>query len=154
MSDTGYKIRDQNGLCFITFSVVDWIDVFTRFEYSEIVVESLNYCIEKKGLNVFAWCLMSNHLHLIVQAREGYKLSEILRDFKKYTSSEITKTMEGNRRESRRDWMLDIFRKHGQMNSNNSVYQFWRQDNHPIELNTNEMIDQRMTYVHQNPDLP
>ncbi|MEO7446531.1 MAG: transposase, partial [Ferruginibacter sp.] len=64
MQDEGYKIRDQSGVYFITFATVQWVDVFTRNCYVEIVLDSLRFCIKEKGLNVHAWCLMSNHLHL------------------------------------------------------------------------------------------
>jgi REP element-mobilizing transposase RayT len=63
MSDAGYQIRDQFKVHFITFSVVEWIDVFIRAQYADIVVESLRYCQLNKGLNVHACCLMSNHIH-------------------------------------------------------------------------------------------
>jgi putative transposase len=83
MSDNGYQIRNQNAIHFVTFSVVEWVDVFTRTAYADIVVDSLKFCQHKKSLNIHAWCLMSNHIHLIISARETYKLSDILRDFKK-----------------------------------------------------------------------
>ncbi|MEP2026645.1 MAG: transposase [Reichenbachiella sp.] len=88
MSSSGYKIRNQTGIHFITFAVVEWIDVFTRRQYAEIVIDSLNHCQKGKGLEIYAWCLMSNHLHLIISSAEG-RLSDTLRDFKKYTSSTI-----------------------------------------------------------------
>ena len=47
--------------------------------------------------------------------------------------------------------MLRLFEEHGRANSNNTKYQFWQQDNHPIELTTNEMMDQRLDYIHNNP---
>lgn len=91
MSADNYYIEDQNAVYFITFTVSDWIDIFTRKEYRFVIVDSLNYCIENKGLIVYAWCLMSNHLHLVCQAKEGFGLSGIIRDFKKFTSKAIIK---------------------------------------------------------------
>lgn len=135
---------------FITFAVVDWVDVFTRMEYRDIVVESLRYCQQKKGLNLHGWTLMSNHIHLIISARDGYSPSEILRDFKKFTSYHILRAIEQNSRESRRDWMLQLFKKAGQLNSRNATFQFWQQDNQPKELNSNEMLDQKLNYIHNN----
>ena len=85
MKNDGYKIRDQHGIYFLTFAVVEWVDVFTRKEYADIVIESLRYCIQHKGLKLYAWCIMSNHVHLIVSAEQG-NLSDVLRDFKKFTS--------------------------------------------------------------------
>ena len=81
MFSGGYKIRDENAIHYLTFAVVEWIDVFSRKSYSDIVVDSLNYCVDKKGLQVHAWIIMSNHMHLIASAREGFVLSGIMRDF-------------------------------------------------------------------------
>ncbi len=141
---TKYKIRDQQKLYFLTFAVVAWVDVFTRKEYKDILLESLKYCQQHKKLQLYAFCIMPNHVHLIAGVAEGGNLSHVLRDFKKFTSFAVVKAIVENLRESRRDWMLWIFRRHGARNSNNTTYQFWQQDSHPIELSSNEMIDQRL----------
>ena len=59
-----YKFYEPNGLYFISFAVVYWIDVFTRNEYKDIVLESWKYCQENKGLEIYAWCIMTNHIHM------------------------------------------------------------------------------------------
>nr|WP_309547130.1 transposase [Spirosoma foliorum] len=61
-----YKVRDQSKVYFITCTVVQWIDVFTRRHYKDIVLDSIRYCIAEKGLELYAYCLMTNHLHMIV----------------------------------------------------------------------------------------
>ena len=71
--------------------------------------------------------------------------------FKKYTAKKIIKEIESNPDESRRNWMLWIFKSHGDRNPNNKYFQFWIQDNHPISLETNEMLNQRLNYLHDNP---
>ena len=151
MSDGGYRIKDQNAIHFITFAVVQWVDVFSRTEYANMVVESLKFCQEKKGLKIHAWCIMSNHVHLIVSAPEPSRLSDILRDFKKFTSANIIKAIADNPKESRKNWMLWIFKKAGEKNSRNKDYQFWQQDNHPIQCDTIEILESRLTYLHENP---
>ena len=93
---------------------------------------------------------MSNHIHLIARAKENYKLSDILRDFKKHTSKQIIKSIK-EEPESRRDWLLVEMLKAGTKNNKNSKYQLWRNDNHPIELYSNEVINQKANYIHQNP---
>jgi putative transposase len=125
-----YQVLDQQGLNFITLTVVEWIDVFTRKEYKNLIVESLEHCKRKKGLVIFAYVIMSNHLHLIVQASGKSHLSDILRDFKRYTANRIIEDLEQNPLESRREWMLWHFRNHGRRNSNNKKYQFWQRGNH------------------------
>lgn len=150
MKYEGYKIRDQDGIYFITCATVQWIDVFTRYCYVEIILDSLRYCIASKGLRVHAWCIMSNHIYLIISAANG-NLSDIIRDFKKYTSGIITRQIENNQEESRRNWMLWIFRKAGENNSKNDLYQFWQQDNHPIQLETGSFTLSKLEYIHNNP---
>ena len=150
MSEGGYKIRNQEAVHFITFAVVEWVDVFTRKDYRDIVLDSVRHCQDKKGLLLHAWCLMSNHLHLIVSAKEN-NLSDILRDFKKFTSKPIIKAIQDNEHESRKAWMLELFKKAGEANSRNSEYQFWRQDNQPKELYSSAFVFQKLNYIHNNP---
>ncbi len=136
----GFKIYNPQQVHFITFAVVDWIDVFTRPLYKQILLDSLEYCRKNKGLNIHGGCIMTNHLHLMVSAREGYNLSDILRDFKKYTAKAIIKDLQTSKKESRRRWMLWMFKRAGEINPNNQVYQFWRQDNHPVEISSNRFF--------------
>ncbi|MCF6359028.1 MAG: transposase, partial [Draconibacterium sp.] len=98
-----YKFHNPDGVYFVSFAVQNWIDVFTRNEYKNILVENLEYCQKNKGLEIFAWCIMSNHVHLIIRAIAGYQLSDILRDYKKFTSKQIKKAISENYRESRKE---------------------------------------------------
>jgi putative transposase len=148
---TKYKIRDNQKLYFLSFAVVAWVDVFTRKDYKDIFLDSLKYCQQHKGLELYAFCIMSNHVHLLAGVKEDGHLSDVLRDVKKFTAYAIIQAIEQHQQESRRDWMLWIFRKHGERNSNNTKYQFWQQDNHPVELNSNQMLDEKLQYIHQNP---
>ena len=150
MIEGGYKIRNQAAIHFITFAVAEWVDVFTRKGYRDIVLESLKYCQSEKGLLLHCWCIMSNHLHLILSAK-NHDLSDILRDFKKFTSKQIIEAIQSNDHESRKDWMLKIFREEGMKNSRNKNYQFWRQDNQPQELYSPTFIFQKINYTHNNP---
>ena len=146
-----YAIRDQQAVYFVTFTVVNWIDLFIRNEYKEIFLQSLIFCQEKKGLNVHAYCIMTSHVHLIISAKEGYKLSDIIRDIKSYTSTVIKKCIKENNQESRKEWLIWFFERAGKKNKRNQGFQLWQQHNHPIELSTNEMKDQRLDYIHNNP---
>jgi putative transposase len=145
-----YKFRDQGKPYFISFATVYWIDVFIRPVYKEILVESINYCIKEKGLLVYAWVIMSSHVHMIIGTRKD-KMQDIIRDLKKYTSKTITKAIEDNSIESRREWMLWMFKRAGIKNGNNKNYQFWQQHNKPIELDNNKIIEQKLDYLHNNP---
>ena len=150
MSADNYFIKDQNAVYFLTFTVTDWIDTFTRKEYKIEIVNSLNYCIQHKGLIVFAWCLMSNHLHLVCKANDGFRISEIIRDFKKFTSKSIVKLV-SEIPESRKEWMLYRFEFAGKFDNRIKNYKFWQETNHAVLLDNTEMIDQRINYTHENP---
>jgi putative transposase len=146
-----YKIRDQDKLYFVTFTVIRWLDVFTRNIYKDIFLESLKYCQKYKGLEVCAYCIMTSHVHLIIGRNKEPALESIVRDIKKYTAVKIIEAIKNNLGESRRELFLWLFEKAGRNNPNNTRYQFWQQHNHPIELATNEMIDHRLNYIHNNP---
>jgi len=145
-----YAIRDQEKYHFVTFTVVHWVDVFTKPVYTNIFIDSVKYCQQHKGLMAGAWCIMSNHVHMIIATSGENKLQDIIRDLKSFTSRQIRKHIEKNQ-ESRRQWMLEIFKKAGTEKSNNIDWQFWQQHNHPIELDTNDIMDQKMEYIHNNP---
>ena len=146
-----YKFRNPDGVYFITFSVVSWIDVFTRDVYRNIMVDSFNWCIKNKGLVVHAWVIMTNHIHMIVSRNRNHALEVIMRDMKKFTSVKLINEIKDNSRESRKEWMLKIFREAGEAKSGNEKYQFWQQGNHPIELDSNEIMEQKLDYLHNNP---
>lgn len=150
MSDRGFKIRHQSEVHFITFATIGWVDVFTRPIYRDIVINSIRFCQDNKGLALHAWCLMTNHIHLIASSKTN-DLSGTLRDFKKYTGHELIKSITENKSESRKEWMLPVFKEAGQVNARNTNYQFWQQDNHPIELFSSKFILQKIIYIHDNP---
>lgn len=146
-----YKIRDQDKLYFVTFTVINWLDVFIRREYKDIVLDSIRYCQQHKGLEVCAYCIMSSHVHLIIGRHGEASLESVIRDIKKFTSNKIIEAIKNNSQESRKELLIWLFERAGKANSNNTHYQFWQQHSHPIELSTNEMIDQRLNYIHTNP---
>jgi len=84
-----YRFYKPDGIYFVTFTVVDWVDVFTRSSYKEIFVDSLNCAINNKGLIVYSWVVMSNHVHLIISSQENNELLAIVRDLKKFTAKKI-----------------------------------------------------------------
>ena len=146
-----YKFHNPEGLYFVSFAVVGWLDVFTRNEYKDLIVESLEFCQQNKGMEIHAWCIMTNHVHLIFRSLENQKPELLLGDFKRFTSRSIIKSIQENSRESRKEFLLDYFKKEAAKSSNTSNYQFWRHDNKPIELWSNEVIQQKIEYIHNNP---
>ena len=139
----------KGGIYFLTSTVTDWVDVFTRPRYKHIIVDSLSFCVQNKGLNLYAWCLMSNHLHMIAGADEDIHLSDILRDFKKHTSKKIVQAIQENP-ESRRDWMIDRFQFKAKF-MKNVDYKFWMEGNEAKEIYSEQFLRQKIEYIHNNP---
>jgi REP element-mobilizing transposase RayT len=148
----GYHIVDQYGVYFVTFTIVGWVDVFSRKECKQIIIDALRYCADNKGLVVHAYVIMESHLHLILSASDDSQgLSAIIRDFKKHTSKEILQWVRYSGRESRREWMLIVFKYHAKYNKRNAEYQVWQQDNQPKELFYPNFTMQKIGYIHRNP---
>jgi len=145
-----YKFHDHQLPHFVSFATVRWLDLFTRRIYFTVVIDSLDYCIENKGLILNAWCIMTNHVHLIIRS-DTNQLQNVMRDMKKFTAKKLINTISDHAQESRREILLKVFRRAGKANSNNTTFQVWQQHNHPVELSTNEMISQRLEYLHMNP---
>ena len=139
-----------NELYFITLTVVDWIDIFTRRVYYDLIIENLSYCQRQKGLELFEYVIMTNHIHMICRGKDK-PLSDIIRDFKTYTSKELYKLISNNPNESRRKWMIKIFQAHGKSNKLNKNFQIWQNLNYPTLLYNNHIIDQKTEYIHMNP---
>jgi putative transposase len=147
---TKYKFTDQEKLYFVSFAVVYWIDLFIRNEYKDILLDSWKYCQSNKGMELYAWCIMSSHVHMIIGSH-GDKLEDIMRDMKRHTSETLKTAIQEHPGESRREWMIWMMERSGKKNSNNINFQLWQQDNHPIELTTPKITHQKLDYLHYNP---
>ena len=145
------KYTTKNALHYVTFTVVGWVDIFTRKVYKDILVDSLKYCQENKGMILFSYVIMSNHIHLILRTDSEKGLSFLIRDYKSYTAKKIIQEIKDSEIESRREWMLRLLKYYAKYNSNNQEYQLWKQDNHPIELISPKWINQKLDYIHHNP---
>lgn len=141
MSDSGY---------FITITIVGWVDVFARLKQRNVIINALKYCQKHKGLEVYAFCIMSSHIHLLCKAKEVFVLSDIMRDFKKYTSKRIIDTII-TYLESRREWLLDYFQKSCEHLKRNQKYKVWQDGYHAEICMTNRFIQQKLKYIHDNP---
>lgn len=105
-----YMVLPPDAVYFITTTVIDWVDVFTRDKYKKIIAESLDFCRRKKGLCIYAWVLMTNHLHLIVSHDvDNEHLAKVIGDFKKFTSKKVISAIMCNSEESRKRWLLEHF---------------------------------------------
>jgi putative transposase len=138
-----YTISDQGAVHFVTFTVHLWADVFTRQNYIDILLEGLVYCQKNKGLEIYAWVVMSNHCHLILRAANENS-SDIIRDLKKYTAKQIFKAIEENPHESRKEWLLKVLSINGRI-------WFWEEGYHGEEVFSKEFFFTKAEYIHYNP---
>ncbi len=146
-----YKIRNPDGIYFVTFTVVKWINVFNNPAVCDIILDSLKHCQQTKGLVIHAWCIMPNHIHMIIRNSSLDKLPDIIRDFRKFTSVEITRYLEKNSEIDRNIQLLKIFNEAGAQSNNHVKYMFWKKNYHPVELDSDNIFYQKLAYVHNNP---
>jgi REP element-mobilizing transposase RayT len=132
MAEVGYQIRDQSKIHFVTFTIIDWVDVFTKTVYKDIVIDSLKYCQTNKGLVLYAYVIMTNPIHLIIQRKDG-PLSDLIRDVKRHFANTVYQQIL-QEPESRKDWMLKRFEFAAFGTSTNKNFKCWRTGNHHEEI--------------------
>ena len=146
---TKYKATTEEAF-FITITAVGWIDIFTRLNQKNNIISALQYCQKHKGLEIYAYCIMSSHIHLLCKGTEGFILSDIIRDFKKFTSKKIIQTIL-DEPESRREWLLEYFKRTCQHLKRNQQYKVWQDGYHAEIVESNWFIQQKVNYIHNNP---
>lgn len=147
---TKYKATTTEDCYFITITTVGWIDVFTRLNQKQNIISALQYCQSHKGLEIYAYCIMTSHIHMLCKATDGFILSDVIRDFKKYTSKKIIQTII-NEPESRREWILDYFKKSCEHLKKEQQYKVWQNGYHAEHIFSNKFIQQKIDYIHFNP---
>lgn len=143
-----YKIRNPKGSYFLTMTIVGWIDLFSRQIYRDILLESLRHCQAHKGLLLYAYVVMTNHVHLVAATEEGSSLMETIRSLKKHTAKKMLEAIR-QEPESRREWLLALFGDYGKRVK--QAHQIWQHENHPIEVWSDRVIARKIAYIHLNP---
>ena len=134
---------------FITLNTVDWVDVFIRPVYKQVIVHTLNHFIDSKGLAVYAWSLMTNHLHLLVQSRPGFEFTETIHQFGNFTNQKILEALE-TEPSSRREWMLARFQH---FYGSSRDFSIWQNTGKRVLVDmedTAKLVDY-IEYIHENP---
>ena len=147
---TKYKAILPEKAYFITITTVYWIDIFTRLNHRFTFLNSLKYCQQYKHLNVFAYCIMPSHVHLICSTNNNILLADVIRDLKKFTSKQIVENIK-NEPESRREWMLELFEKACAHLKRKQEYKVWQDGYHAEILNSENFVHQKLNYIHKNP---
>jgi REP element-mobilizing transposase RayT len=138
-------------------TIAGWIDIFTRNEQKLMIVDALQYCQKEKGLQLYGWCLMPSHLHLICSATSkdnpsinSESMSVFLRDFKKFTSKAIVKLVK-EEPESSREWILQQFKDACKHLKREQQYKVWQDSNQAKIIFSNSFFYQKLNYIHNNP---
>ena len=147
---TKYKATEKDVAYFITITTVGWIDVFTRLRQKYVIINALKYCQQHKSLEIYAYCIMPSHIHLLCKADENDLLSNIIRDFKTFTSKKIIETIK-EFPESRREWLLEYFQKACVHLKRKQTYKVWQNGYHAEKIYSNKFIKQKINYIHNNP---
>jgi len=141
---TRYRIVEPGSYYFATSTIVEWIPLFTRKPYFDIIVESLQFCRKNKGLKLYAYVIMDNHVHLLIS---GDNLSDIIRDFKRHTAKELIKIL----KEDGKQWVLSQLKFHKLAYKKDSNYQVWQEGFHPQIVYSDDVLHQKIEYIHDNP---
>ena len=138
--------ENENEMHFLTLTIIEWIDIFTKPEYFKIIIESFKYCRKSKGLKIYEYVIMTNHIHIIVKAKEDYKLSQIISDFKKHTTREILKLLEKDNRR----YILNLI-KNSFSKKKGYEKQIWQRENYPEVIISEKFLRQKVNYIYKNP---
>ena len=148
---TKYRFADKEGIYLTTSTVVGWTDVFTREIYRDNVLNSIRFCQQNQGLALHAWVLMTNYLHMICSFHGKQEPALVLKNMKSFTAIKLIDAIINNSKESRREYMLNIFETEGKKSSSNFRFKFWEHENHPVQLDTDIVLNQKINYIHWNP---
>lgn len=140
------KQENENLTHFLTITIIEWIDIFTKPQYFQIIIDSLKYCRENKGLLLYEFAIMTNHLHLIARAKAGSKLSQIISDFKKHTTREILRELEKDNRKYILNLIRNSFAK-----KKDCQNQIWQRENYPEAIESEKFLFQKTDYIYGNP---
>jgi REP element-mobilizing transposase RayT len=137
---------------FLTLNVVDRIDVFVRPTYKQVIADALNHFIDVQGVAIYAWCLMTCHLHLLVRTKEGYGPAYFERDFKKFTTPELVKAIEMEM-DLRRDWMMQRFEDFSKSLKRIEKFNLWQNCSSPLRIDSGQpgLLFDRIDHIHENP---
>jgi REP element-mobilizing transposase RayT len=138
-----YRIINEEGVYFITSTIIEWIPIFTNRKYFDIIINAFKFSQVKKGLKIYAYIILDNHFHAIVSHPE---LSRVIQSIKSFTAKEIVSELEIDKKQ----WALNIFKYQKKPYKEESLYQAWQEGVHPQLIQNQEMFNQKVQYTHFN----
>ncbi|MGG9962500.1 transposase [Ferruginibacter sp. SUN106] len=127
---------------FFTATILEWKTLLQQNEIKNIIVKSLQYLVHQKRIQLHAFVIMNNHLHLIWQPLPPQTLQSIQHSFLKHTAQEMKWYLQHNNAD-----FLSQFK----VNAKDRLYQFWERNALSVELRSSKVFDQKLVYIHQNP---
>ncbi len=141
---TRYRVIEEEGLYFITSTTVEWLPVFTSKPYFEILMESFSFCRKHKTMKLYAFFIIDNHFHCILS---GPNLQASIADLKRFTAKGILEQL----RVDGKEWLLNQFAFFKKQHKNRSAHQVWQEGYHPEWVTSEEMLREKVDYIHYNP---
>ena len=149
MSDK-YKIFDGDEVYFVTFTIVEWIKVLADDSCKYLIIDAIKYYQANKGLIVYGYCIMPNHVHMIIQAVGEFTISEILRDLKKFTARAIVNKLEQGKSEVHME-VLKQFSEAGKLLKRITNFKVWQDGTMAKLVYSNKFLMEKLSYIHNNP---
>lgn len=148
----GYEYKGMPGSYFVSLYTRDWVDLFERPVYKQLIVHSLNHFGQQKGLIIYAWCLMSNHLFLLVRSEGFTPIAELIADFREFTEEKMLSALD-TEPEPRRKWLLSHFRTSTGFMKLQKDWQLWEDEWQPVYIDMSKTADllQQFDFIHQQP---
>jgi len=129
---------------FLTCTVVGWLPVFTRPETVQTLFDSWQFLQDQDRLTLLGYVVLENHVHFIASAED---LAKEVGDFKSYTARQIIDYL----RDRRVRILLDGLEYHKARHKSDRAFQLWQEGSHPKIIETEEVLRQKLDYIHQNP---
>lgn len=145
-----YRVfTDKKYAYFVTWTIVDWLPLFVETAYRQIVLDSLNFIKTHKNIQLNAFVVMPTHLHAVLWPEEGTNLSDVTRDFKRFTSRAISAEAQ-KQGASKFLKTFELARKNNRA-QDVSDYQVWQEGSHPEAIFSEKFARQKIDYIHLNP---
>jgi len=144
MGRSRYKIYEPSQPHFVTCTILHWIPIFTNQESVSIVINSLKYLQKSDNLKIYAYVILENHLHLVVQSND---LAKTMAKFKRYTAIEIIKLIKRKNIST----ILEQLAFYKKAHKKDREYQLWQEGIQPKQIISHKMMKEKIEYIHNNP---
>ena len=144
MGRSRYKIYEPTHPHFVTCTILHWVPIFTRKQSVQIIIDSLKFLQEKDNLKLYAYVILENHLHMVLQSDD---LAKTMESFKKYTANKVLKLL----KEENVKTLLEQFKFYKKAHKTDKAYQIWEEGYQPKLMQTDSMMISKIKYIHENP---